>query len=375
MAILETVTFTNTTASPVALNGFVTDGGFTFTSGTNNLTVAVEDYAGRAIPGSNVWDYAFIGDLAPTTADYSVKCDLLVRDIGDFHEASIWARVTGTVGNTGYEARVDANSNVINLWAKTAGSGGAITTSYSLVGTSYDLASVTSGSPVLLPLELRAVGDQVSVYLDGTLILGPVTDTTHTAAGTVGISMRSAGADEYRFDNLVIESLASATVDYTIRKGATAVPITHTLTAGGITSQTFNGETVALASQSGQIANVDFTDTITTSGVYTLTLGDGATTQNFDVQYNVIGLTSDQLLKDGAAQASLSDLELIVLTGAEGSRAVPEQESSLTTDASGNTGQTILNDTGIVDATAVFVIWNSASADTRWAYPTTAGLL
>jgi len=298
----------------------------------------------------------------------------LVRAGNDFHEASIWARVTGTVGNTGYEARVDANSNLITLWAKTAGSGVSITTSYSLVGTSYDLTNAGS-FPVLLPLELRAVGDQVSVYLDGTLILGPVTDTTHTAAGTAGISMRSAGADEYRFDNLVIESLASATVDYTIRKGSTAVPITHTLTAGGITSQTFNGETVALASQSGQIANVDFTDTITTSGVYTLTLGDGATTQNFDVQYNVIGLTSDKLLKDGAAQASLSDLELIVLTGAEGSRAVPEQESSLTTDASGNTGQTILNDTGIVDATAVFVIWNSASADTRWAYPTTAGLL
>ena len=347
MTILETVTFTNTTASPVALDGFVTDGGFTFTSGTNNLTVAVEDYAGRAISGSNVTDYAFIGDLAPTTADYSVKCDLLVRDSGDFHNASIWARVTGTVGNTGYEARVDANSNIINLWAKTAGSGVSITTSYSLVGTSYDLASVTVGSPVLLPLELRAVGDQVSVYLDGTLILGPVTDTTHTAAGTAGISMRSAGADEYRFDNLVIETVTPV-VDYTIRKGSTAVPITHTLTAGGITSQTFNGETVALASQSGQIANVDFTDTITTSGVYTLTLGDGTNTENFDVQYNVIGLPSSTLKKEGASLGSLTDLEAVYMTGGLPPRSILEQASGITTDAQGSTGKLIISNPSAV---------------------------
>ena len=214
----------------------------------------------------------------------------------------------------------------------------------------------------------------LAIELDADSYSMSVPDFSPTGKPTVNVRRGASSSNFARIQSIAVTGEVAGT-DYTVRKGATAVPITHTLTAGGITSQTFNGEAVALASQSGQIANVDFTDTITTSGVYTLTLGDGATTQNFDVQYNVIGLTSDQLLKDGAAQASLSDLELIVLTGAEGSRAVPEQESSLTTDASGNTGQTILNDTGIVDATAVFVIWNSASADTRWAYPTTAGLL
>jgi len=242
-------------------------------------------------------------------------------------------------------------------------------TSVGTVGSTNGDLSYSDGTEYAI--EVQKSTGRVELFRNGVSV-SSVVDNVHSAKD-LRPSFRYLGDDTQGIRGF--KGTAVSGTDYTIRKGATAVPITHTLTAGGITSQTFNGETVALASQSGQIANVDFTDTITTSGVYTLTLGDGATTQNFDVQYNVIGLTSDQLLKDGAAQASLSDLELIVLTGAEGSRAVPEQESSLTTDASGNTGQTILNDTGIVDATAVFVIWNSASADTRWAYPTTAGLL
>jgi hypothetical protein len=162
-------------------------------------------------------------------------------------------------------------------------------------------------------------------------------------------------------------------IDYTIRKGSTAVPITHTLTAGGITSQTFNGETVALASQSGQIANVDFTDTITTSGVYTLTLGDGATTQNFDVQYNVIGLATNTIKKDGAAQANLTDIEITIMTGPLGTRTFVDQFSGVTTDANGNTGGTIVSNGEPGDG--VYVAQRSFDAGIGIAYGTTLELL
>ena len=213
----------------------------------------------------------------------------------------------------------------------------------------------------------------LAIELDADSYSMSVPDFSPTGKPAIDLRRGSTSNNFARIQSIAVTGEVAGT-DYTLRKGSTAT-ITHTLTAGGITYATLDGQVLTLGTQSGQAVEVEFTDTITTSGVYTLRLGDGVTPQDFEVQYNVIGLTSDKLLKDGAAQASLSDLELIVLTGAEGSRAVPEQESSLTTDASGNTGQTILNDTGIVDATAVFVIWNSASADTRWAYPTTAGLL
>jgi len=225
--------------------------------------------------------------------------------------------------------------------------GAVLGATHSLAGGAYDVSGASEFTPVTLPLELRVVGDQISGYLNGALVLGPVTDATYTDAGGPGIHGRqSDDSDQFTWDTLIVEPLSSA--DYTVRKGSTAVPITHTLTAGGITSQTFNGETVALASQSGQIANVDFTDTITTSGVYTLTLGDGTNTENFDVQYNVIGLPSSTLKKEGASLGSLTDLEAVYMTGGLPPRSILEQASGITTDAQGSTGKLIISNPSAV---------------------------
>ena len=175
-----------------------------------------------------------------------------------------------------------------------------------------------------------------------------------------------AGSESIIYSGLVLNP--GSLTDYTIRKGATAVPITHTLTAGGITSQTFNGETVALASQSGQIANVDFTDTITTSGVYTLTLGDGTNTENFDVQYNVIGLSSNILKKEGVVLANLTNVEVVIMTGGYPPRTILEQFQNITTDAAGNTGNIIIPNTLATVDENVNVFLKSFSEDVGIAY-------
>jgi hypothetical protein len=162
----------------------------------------------------------------------------------------------------------------------------------------------------------------------------------------------------------------AATSDYTARKGETGVEITHTLTADGITSQTLNAEAVTLASQAGQVATIDFTDTITTSGEYDLVLGDGVGTETFKIQYNVIGLPSNTLLKDGAALASLADVKLTVLD-ASGTRL--DRQTGLTTDADGLTGVTPVA-AGAVDD-PVEVSFFSPGSEVGIVYETTLGLL
>jgi len=159
-------------------------------------------------------------------------------------------------------------------------------------------------------------------------------------------------------------------IDYTIRKGSIAT-ITHTLTAGGITYATLDGQVLTLGTQSGQTVEVEFTDTITASGVYTLRLGDGVTPQDFGVQYNVIGLTTNTIQKEGSSIGVQTDLEMDVLdaTGAT----VLGNFTGLTTDATGVTGQTIVP-AGAVDD-PVRVSGYSATAGIGFAFKTTLGLL
>jgi len=168
----------------------------------------------------------------------------------------------------------------------------------------------------------------------------------------------------------VFASFVGFQADYTARKGSTET-ITHTLTADGITTATLNGETVTIGTQSGQDADINFTDTITTSGVYDLVLGDGVGTETYTVQYNVIGLSSNTLQKEGSALASLTDVELDIFdaTGAT----VLDTLTGITTDASGVTGPTIIA-TGAVDDT-VRVSGYSDSAEIGFAYKATLELL
>ena len=177
----------------------------------------------------------------------------------------------------------------------------------------------------------------------------------------------------FGFSDMVATAIAfnsASGTDYTIRKGSTAT-ITHTLTAGGITSATLNGQAVTIASQSGQTADISFTDTITTSGVYDLVLGDGVETQTLSVQYNIIGLTANTIQKDGASIGARTDLELDVLDAAGAT--VLGKLTGLTTDAEGITGQTIVP-AGAVDD-AVRVSGYSEAAGIGFAYKTTLGLL
>ena len=158
--------------------------------------------------------------------------------------------------------------------------------------------------------------------------------------------------------------------DYTIRKGST-VTVSHTLTAAGLTSATLNGQTVTIASQSGQNATINFTDTITTSGVYNLVLGDDVGTQTLTVQYNVIGLTTKTIHKEGASIGAWTDIEMDVLNAA--GTTVLGNLTGLTTDSAGDTGTAIIAAGAVGDS--VRVSGYSEAAEIGFAYKTVLGLL
>ena len=161
-----------------------------------------------------------------------------------------------------------------------------------------------------------------------------------------------------------------AGVDYTARKGSTET-ITHTLTADGITTATLDGETVTIGTQSGQDADIALDETaITTSGEYDLVLGDGTDTETFTVQYNVIGLATNTLQKEGDALADLSDVRITVLNAA-GTRL--DRQTGLTTNATGVTGTTIVAAGDPEDA--VEVSYYSASAEAGITFVTALELL
>ena len=285
-------------------------------------------------------------------------------EVGSVTYAYFGPAVVNSLGNGYFAAiRLVSGSTTIRVFRIDSGSRQA---SGDVIATAY--RTMIPGDVVELTYDEN--DGELTVYVEGIELASKIDTTYNDTDMRPGYHVDMAGFSSGGAASWAAGDLVAAP-DYTIRKGSTAVPITHTLTAGGITSQTFNGETVALASQSGQVANVDFTDTITTSGVYTLTLGDGVTTQNFDVQYNVIGLEGNTFQKDGISIGARTDLEMDILdaTGAT----VLDALTGLTTDAAGDTGAAIVAAGAAGDS--VRVSGYSDAAGIGFAYKTTLSLV
>jgi hypothetical protein len=134
---------------------------------------------------------------------------------------------------------------------------------------------------------------------------------TITDSGSSATAITVPAGWTYSADNPTVASVGS---DYTQRKGSTFTA-THTL--GTITTATLYGAAITINSTGAGTVNLTDTSGITTSGVYNLVLGDGAATQTYTVQLNVIGLPVYTLNKDGAALGALTGIKAIVTATAE----------------------------------------------------------
>jgi hypothetical protein len=86
------------------------------------------------------------------------------------------------------------------------------------------------------------------------------------------------------------------------------------------------------------------------------------------VQYNIIGLSSNILKKEGVVLANLTDVEVVIMTGGQPPRTILEQFQNITTDAAGNTGNIIIPNTLATVDENVNVFLKSFSEDVGIAY-------
>jgi len=234
-------------------------------------------------------------------------------------------------------------------------------------GTGAELGRPSTGgflSGTTFSLEYQKSTGRVELFRSGVSLFSNTNTAHDTKTLTFAYGLQPAsGSTIEGIASVASTGMPTATgADYTQRKGST-LTATHTL--GTITTATLNAVNVFDHVSSQAAGTVSFTgavtDEIATSGEYNLVLGDGTGTETYTVQVNVVGLASYNINKDGADQASLADVEFIVMTGAAGSRVIAEQITGVTTDVSGNTGAIEITDVSMNADDVVTILQQSAT--------------
>jgi len=205
-------------------------------------------------------------------------------------------------------------------------------------------------------VKLKVTGDSIAVDYGATLAVISVSSSALAKSGTLGFRVQGnfSGSTMTALTSITYESSAG----YTQRKGST-FDVTHTL--GTITTATLNGTAITINTTGAGTVNLTDISGIATSGTYDLVLGDGTGTETYTVQLNVVGLASYNINKDGADQASLTDVEFIVMTGVAGSRVIAEQITGVTTDVNGDTGAIEIADVSLNTDDVVTILQQSAT--------------
>ena len=160
---------------------------------------------------------------SPASADYTVSADLTYYSAGSAvpPQMGVCGRMEAAA-QTFYFLTYTHGSNNLRLFKAVAGTLTQLGSSYTVT-----LANNTPRSALL-----RMEGDQISGELDGSTVIGPVTDTAITAAGKAGIygfSMRQPGvADSGGIDNFSADDVGGG-------GGSATVSLTGGLTHGTLT--------------------------------------------------------------------------------------------------------------------------------------------
>jgi hypothetical protein len=135
-----------------------------------------------ATTGATVSYACYRNTAAPPSADYSVFADIVKRNVGS---ASPILGVTGraaAAAQTFYWLIYTHSAGNVRLFKMVGGT-------QTQLGSSH---SFTLTNNVAARLELRMSGSSISGWLNGTQVIGPITDTAITGAGHGGIIMLAA---------------------------------------------------------------------------------------------------------------------------------------------------------------------------------------
>lgn len=206
-----------------------------FGGATINITLL----GGRGKPASSS-TVLYYHSATPPGADYSVSCDLYRVDTFSVLAGPV-ARATGTATATFYHARYSSGSGAFQLYRYNNGAA-------TIMGASAAVA-MNAGDTHTVKLEVN--GTQISVYLNGgtTPIIGPITDSSITAAGYGGL--RSASPSGY-FDNFSADTIGAGGSTYSAAVNEAA---TLTEVAGAVATLIASlAEDAAAADSSGASA-------------------------------------------------------------------------------------------------------------------------
>ena len=194
-------------------------------------------------------------DVQPPTADYDVSASLYFASGNGSPSVGVCGRMAGpgSAALTFYQARMVNN-------------GSGIVLARFINGATVTLSSVAYSAPAGAEpkLALRMKGDQLSVLLDGVVVVGPITDSNIAAAGYAGIRMASAAANQIRIDNFAVEPIEEIVAAIVATLSATLEPASIGIAAqvGAAAALTATLSPAALASAATLASKAGLTKTL-----------------------------------------------------------------------------------------------------------------
>lgn len=167
---------------------------------TGDLRIYENMASNRSVAGLGAAGYqCSLG--TPPSADYEVSCDLVVKTVLSDCYVGVAGRIQAAA-TTFYQMYHDG---LTNNW----------TVSKRIANTNTVLGTVASGVTAgnTYRIKLRMEGDQISGYVNDTLVLGPFTDSSITGAGLSGIRrLDNAGCTSttgVHYDNFSADTVGS----------------------------------------------------------------------------------------------------------------------------------------------------------------------
>ena len=293
-----------------------------------------------------VWSNGgFYTAALPTSSSISSRIEM-GSDSGDqFGPALLDTSANGYVARCRYD--------VISLRLVNAGT---------IAGSSIQSHSGAVSASDVIEINIDETNGNIVVSLNGTAVIS-LNDSTYSGL--------RAGYYYYATDFADTGARAWAASGYgpsapTLRKGSQFTA--ETTLSGTVTAATLNGQAITVDSQVGTTVTLTDSDgSITTSGEYPLVLTDDSADpdETITVQVNVYGVApaNNPVQKDGAALASLTNVELRVSSGATLAGSQLYYSGTGTTDASGNLGNIDLSSTAAADTDPVLLSIRTAAGD------------
>ncbi|MEY2632212.1 MAG: hypothetical protein RIR00_866 [Pseudomonadota bacterium] len=224
MTTLATATFTGANGAAVE-------------TADTNWTGSNATISGNAARNNTASTAQYYHSQVPTSADYDVSADTVIFSASGSRVAAVTARHS-TSASTYYAAQYTNTGGGWRLLRFVAGV-------QSQLGASA--ANPVPTTTTVCRVTLRVEGSAISLYVDGALTIGPITDTAIADAGRGGFRI-NASAVNLGWDNWSLDTLGGAAIDLSGTATATA-----TATGALTTSIRLSGAATAQATATGAL--------------------------------------------------------------------------------------------------------------------------